>query len=86
LFSSIVLVLLTFETIALFCPRTGGTESPNCSSGHIGTRTAEEANEKAREKGKTERDRLKQYVEEQEKKVELMTPHCHLEIDAATKQ
>jgi hypothetical protein len=31
-------------------------------------------------KGKTERERLTQYVEEQEKKVELMTPHCHLEI------
>jgi hypothetical protein len=32
------------------------------------------------QKGKTERERLTQYVEEQEKKVELMTPHCHLEI------
>lgn len=32
------------------------------------------------QKGKTERERLMQYVEEQEKKVELMTPHCHLEI------
>jgi hypothetical protein len=31
-------------------------------------------------KGKTERERLTQYVEEQEKRVELMTPHCHLEI------
>lgn len=31
-------------------------------------------------KGKTERQRLTQYVEEQEKRVELMTPHCHLEI------
>jgi hypothetical protein len=31
-------------------------------------------------KGKTERERLTQYVAEQEKKVELMTPHCHLEI------
>lgn len=31
-------------------------------------------------KGKTERERLTQYVEEQEKKVALMTPHCHLEI------
>lgn len=30
--------------------------------------------------GKTERERLTQYVEEQEKRVELMTPHCHLEI------
>ena len=30
--------------------------------------------------GKTERERLTQYVEEEEKKVELMTPHCHLEI------
>jgi hypothetical protein len=30
-------------------------------------------------KGKTERERLTKYVEEQEK-VELMTPHCHLEI------
>jgi len=32
------------------------------------------------QKGKTERERLTQYVEEQEKKVELMTPHCHFEI------
>jgi hypothetical protein len=32
------------------------------------------------QKGMTERERLTQYVEEQEKKVELMTPHCHLEI------
>lgn len=32
------------------------------------------------EKGKTERERLTQYVEEQEKRVELMIPHCHLEI------
>jgi hypothetical protein len=32
------------------------------------------------QKGMTERERLKQYVEEQEKEVELMTPHCHLEI------
>jgi hypothetical protein len=32
------------------------------------------------QKGKTERERLTQYVEEQEKRVELMTPHCHLEI------
>lgn len=32
------------------------------------------------QKGKTERERLAQYVEEQEKRVELMTPHCHLEI------
>lgn len=31
-------------------------------------------------KGKTERERLTQYVKEQEKRVELMTPHCHLEI------
>src|SRR6266436_883787 len=30
--------------------------------------------------GTTERERLKQYVERQEKRVELMTPHCHLEI------
>jgi len=37
-------------------------------------------------KGMTERERLRQYVEEQEKRVELMTPHCHLEIDAAQKQ
>jgi hypothetical protein len=27
-----------------------------------------------------ERERLKQYVDEQEKRIELMTPHCHLEI------
>jgi hypothetical protein len=32
------------------------------------------------DKGKTERERLTQYVEDQEKRVELMTPHCHLEI------
>lgn len=32
------------------------------------------------QKSKTERERLTQYVEEQEKRVELMTPHCHLEI------
>jgi hypothetical protein len=32
------------------------------------------------QKNKTERERLTQYVEEEEKKVELMTPHCHLEI------
>lgn len=32
------------------------------------------------QKGKTERERLTQYVEEQEKKVELMMPHCHLEV------
>jgi hypothetical protein len=32
------------------------------------------------QEGMTERERLTQYVEEQEKKVELMTAHCHLEI------
>ncbi len=32
------------------------------------------------QKGMTERERLTKYVEEQEKKVELMAPHCHLEI------
>ncbi len=32
------------------------------------------------QKGKTERERLTQYVEEEEKRVELMTPHCHVEI------
>jgi hypothetical protein len=32
------------------------------------------------EKGKTERERLIQYVEKQEKRIELMTPQCHLEI------
>ena len=32
------------------------------------------------QKGTTERERLAQYVDEQEKRVELMTPHCHLEI------
>jgi hypothetical protein len=32
------------------------------------------------QKGKTERERLTQYVEEEEKRVDLMTPHCHLEI------
>jgi hypothetical protein len=32
------------------------------------------------QKGKTERERLTQYVEAQEKRIELMTPHCHLEI------
>jgi hypothetical protein len=31
-------------------------------------------------KGMTERERLIQYVDEQEKRVELITPHCHLEI------
>jgi hypothetical protein len=31
-------------------------------------------------KGKSERERLTEFVEEQEKRVELMTPHCHLEI------
>lgn len=30
--------------------------------------------------GKTERERMTEYVEDQEKKAELMTPHCHLEI------
>jgi hypothetical protein len=30
--------------------------------------------------GTTERERLSRYVEEQEKRVELITPHCHLEI------
>jgi hypothetical protein len=34
-------------------------------------------------KGKTERQRLTQYVEQQEKRVELMTPHCHLEISVS---
>jgi len=37
------------------------------------------------QEGKTERERLTQYVEEQEKRVELMTPHCHLEIATAQK-
>jgi hypothetical protein len=32
------------------------------------------------EVGKTERERLIQYIEKQEKRVELMTPQCHLEI------
>jgi hypothetical protein len=32
------------------------------------------------QKGMTERQRLTQYVEEREKRVELMTPHCHPEI------
>jgi hypothetical protein len=32
------------------------------------------------EKGNTERERVIQYVERQEKRVELMTPQCHLEI------
>jgi hypothetical protein len=32
-------------------------------------------------KGKTEREVLSQYVEDQEKRIELMTPHCHLEIE-----
>jgi hypothetical protein len=32
------------------------------------------------EVGKTERERLVQYVEKLEKRVELMTPQCHLEI------
>jgi len=30
--------------------------------------------------GKTERERVIQYVERLEKRVELMTPQCHLEI------
>jgi hypothetical protein len=30
--------------------------------------------------GTSERDRLAQYVEEREKRIKLMTPHCHLEI------
>jgi hypothetical protein len=38
------------------------------------------------EQNMTERERLLEFVERQEKQVELMTPHCHLEIDAATKQ
>ena len=32
------------------------------------------------QKGTTERERLAQYVEEQEKRIVLMEPHCHLEI------
>jgi hypothetical protein len=32
------------------------------------------------EKDKTERERLLQFVEKQEKRVELITPQCHLEI------
>jgi hypothetical protein len=32
------------------------------------------------EVGKTERERLVQYLEMQEKRIELMTPQCHLEI------
>jgi hypothetical protein len=32
------------------------------------------------QKVKTERERLAQFVEDREKQVELMTPHCHLEI------
>jgi hypothetical protein len=32
------------------------------------------------QKGTTERERLMQYVEEQEKRITLMEPHCHLEI------
>jgi len=32
------------------------------------------------EKGKTEREHLIQYVEKQERRIELMTPQCHLEI------
>jgi len=31
-------------------------------------------------KGATERELLTQYFEEQEKRIELMTPHCHFEI------
>ena len=37
------------------------------------------------QKGKTERERLTRYVEEQERRVELMTPHCHLEISIQDK-
>ncbi len=32
------------------------------------------------QQGMTERECLSRYVEEQEKRIELMTPHCHLEI------
>jgi hypothetical protein len=35
------------------------------------------------QKGKTERERLTLYLAEQEKRIELMTPHCHLEISAS---
>jgi len=35
------------------------------------------------QKGKTEREQLTQYVEREEKKVELMSPHCHLEIPSS---
>jgi hypothetical protein len=38
------------------------------------------------QKGKTERERLTQYVEDEEKRVELMTPHCHLEITVQDKK
>jgi hypothetical protein len=38
------------------------------------------SNMQGQQGGRTERERLKQYVAEQEKRVELMTPHCHLEI------
>jgi hypothetical protein len=38
------------------------------------------SNMQGQQGGRTERERLKQYVEEQAKRVELMTPHCHLEI------
>jgi hypothetical protein len=31
-------------------------------------------------RGTTERELLSQYVEEQEKRITLMEPHCHLEI------
>ncbi len=37
------------------------------------------------QKGTTERERLTQYVEEQEKRVELMTPHCHCHLEIALK-
>ena len=33
------------------------------------------------QKGATERERLWKYAEEQDRRIELMTPHCHLEID-----
>jgi len=32
------------------------------------------------QQGTSERERLTRYVEEREKRIELMTPHCHLEI------
>jgi hypothetical protein len=40
----------------------------------------------AQQKQDTERERLARYVEDQDKRIASMTPHCHLEIDPRPKQ